>query len=224
MKCQVLLEKMLDTPDRILPYCKQCSVGWFYLSLNDPWNVVRPLVNHLVKQLQCVCHVSCLTCYLQLILFNWFCLILTQICHLPSIQTLFQHQTAFSALTLLVWRQEGHLAFKKPSGGVLAWCVYGTADATAIHSLVLHQYWFYLSGTSLPRLFLIKGIPCVCVCVSVFQHQTFYQISASAIKDAMHVYNWQIRFIWLDFQVSILYCCIFISLLIPTLWALQHCK
>jgi len=28
---------------------------------------------------------------------------------------------AFSALTLLVGRQEGHPAFKKPSGGVLAW-------------------------------------------------------------------------------------------------------
>jgi len=28
---------------------------------------------------------------------------------------------AFSALTLLVGRQEGHPAFKKQSGGVLAW-------------------------------------------------------------------------------------------------------
>jgi len=28
---------------------------------------------------------------------------------------------AFSALTLLVGRQEGHPACKKPSGGVLAW-------------------------------------------------------------------------------------------------------
>jgi len=46
---------------------------------------------------------------------------------------------AFSALTLLVGRQEGHLACKKLSGGVLAWCLsgarcklaYGPADATA---------------------------------------------------------------------------------------------
>jgi len=30
-------------------------------------------------------------------------------------------QKAFSALTLLVWRQEGHLACKSLSGGVLAW-------------------------------------------------------------------------------------------------------
>jgi len=31
------------------------------------------------------------------------------------------HQLAFSALTLLVGRQEGHPACKKLSGGVLAW-------------------------------------------------------------------------------------------------------
>jgi len=30
-------------------------------------------------------------------------------------------QTAFSALTLLVGRQEGHLACKKQSSGVVAW-------------------------------------------------------------------------------------------------------
>jgi len=29
--------------------------------------------------------------------------------------------SAFSALTLLVWRQEGYPAYKKLSGGVLAW-------------------------------------------------------------------------------------------------------
>jgi len=48
---------------------------------------------------------------------------------------------AFSALTLLVGRQEGHSACKKLSGGVLAWCLfgarcklaYGPADATATH-------------------------------------------------------------------------------------------
>ena len=51
---------------------------------------------------------------------------------------------AFSALTLLVGRQEGHPACKKLSGGVLA-CLsgkrcslaYGPADATATHCLLL---------------------------------------------------------------------------------------
>ena len=53
---------------------------------------------------------------------------------------------AFSAMTLLVGRQEGHPACKKTSGGVLAWlsvwsemqtCIYGPADATATHCLLL---------------------------------------------------------------------------------------
>jgi len=52
-----------------------------------------------------------------------------------------------SALTLLVWQQEGHLAGKKLSGGLLTWLsvwsdlqTYGPADATATHThcLLLH--------------------------------------------------------------------------------------
>jgi len=50
-----------------------------------------------------------------------------------------------SALTLLVGRQEGHLACKKLSGGILAWLsvwaevqiAHGPADATATHYLLL---------------------------------------------------------------------------------------
>jgi len=53
--------------------------------------------------------------------------------------------SAFSALTLLVGRQEGHPANKKLSGGVLAWYLSGVrcrlayvpADATATHCLLL---------------------------------------------------------------------------------------
>jgi len=54
---------------------------------------------------------------------------------------------AFSALTLLAGRQEGHPDCKKQSGGVLAWLsvgsevhmalAYGPADATATHCLLL---------------------------------------------------------------------------------------
>ena len=50
---------------------------------------------------------------------------------------------AFSALTLLVGRQEGHPACKKQSGTVLALSgarcrlAYGPADATATHCLLL---------------------------------------------------------------------------------------
>ena len=51
----------------------------------------------------------------------------------------------FSALTLLVGRQEGHLACKKLSGGVLAWLSVWSevqtcpadATATATHCLLL---------------------------------------------------------------------------------------
>jgi len=52
---------------------------------------------------------------------------------------------AFSALTLLVGWQEGHLACKKLSGGVLVWFLsgarcrlaYGPAYAIATHCLLL---------------------------------------------------------------------------------------
>jgi len=52
---------------------------------------------------------------------------------------------SFSALTLLVGRQEGHPACKKLSGEVLAWLsvwsevqlAYRPADATATHCLLL---------------------------------------------------------------------------------------
>jgi len=52
---------------------------------------------------------------------------------------------AFNALTLLAGWQEGHLACKKLSGGVLAWYLSGArcrlahsqADATATHCLLL---------------------------------------------------------------------------------------
>jgi len=55
---------------------------------------------------------------------------------------------AFSALKLLVGQQEGHLAGKKLSGGMLAWLsvwarcrfAYGPADATATHYLLLHTH------------------------------------------------------------------------------------
>jgi len=39
----------------------------------------------------------------------------------PSVLLYLQCFYTFSALTLLVGWQEGHLACKKPSGGVLAW-------------------------------------------------------------------------------------------------------
>jgi len=48
----------------------------------------------------------------------------------------------FSALTLLVGRQEGHPACKKLSGGLLAWLSVWSEVQTD---------WFYLSGIGSPR-------------------------------------------------------------------------
>jgi len=63
---------------------------------------------------------------------------------------------AFSALTLLVGRQEGHPACKKLSGGMLEWVsgmrcrlAYGPADATATHYLLLQIGSTFLVFTSL---------------------------------------------------------------------------
>jgi len=53
------------------------------------------------------------------------------------------HNFAFSALMLLVGRQEGYRACEKLSGGVLAWLsvwcrlAYGQDGATATHCLLL---------------------------------------------------------------------------------------
>ena len=68
--------------------------------------------------------------------------------------------SAFSALTLLVGRQEGHPACKKLSGGVLAWLSVWSEVQTCIwpswchcHSLSLapiKSRLVYLSGTGLP--------------------------------------------------------------------------
>jgi len=66
---------------------------------------------------------------------------------------------AFSALTLLVGRQEGHPTCKKLSGGWRGYLsgarcrlAYDPADATATHYLLLQKNpdCFYLSDTGLP--------------------------------------------------------------------------
>jgi len=80
---------------------------------------------------------------------------------------------AFSALTLLAGRQEGHAACKKQSGGCWCGCLsgarcrlaYGPADATATHCLLLQENpdWFF-SFLGIPRKRAVKP---VCVCVFV---------------------------------------------------------
>ena len=54
--------------------------------------------------------------------------------------------TAFSALTLLVGRQEGHLACKKLSGGVLAWLSVWSKMQTCIQPSWCHCHSLSLSS------------------------------------------------------------------------------
>ena len=86
---------------------------------------------------------------------------------------------AFSALTLLVGRQEGHPACKKLSGGVLAWLSVWSEVQTCIwsswchcHSLCLASvksrldlpFWYRLTRVD-PEKGPLKG--CMCVCPEV---------------------------------------------------------
>jgi len=96
--------------------------------------------------------------------------------------------TVFSALTLLVGRQEGHLACKKLSVGILAWlsgmrCRLASWPSRChCHSLSLalvnpdwfYLHGFYLSGTCSPGLSrtnsrrAVKWFVCVCVFRYIF--------------------------------------------------------
>ena len=95
-----------------------------------------------------------------------------------TIHLLMSETMAFSAVTLLVGRQEGHPACKNLSGGVLAWLSIWSEVQTCIcpswchcHSLSLASvksrfvlpFWYRLT-----RVVLDKGPlnVCVCVCVS----------------------------------------------------------
>ena len=81
--------------------------------------------------------------------------------------------SAFSALTLLVGRQEGHPACKKLSGEELVWYLsgvrcrlaYGPADAIACFSKIQIGFSFLvLAHPGSPGQRAIKRV-CVCVCV-----------------------------------------------------------
>ena len=82
---------------------------------------------------------------------------------------------AFSALALLVGRQEGQPACKKLSGGVLVWLsgarcrlAYGPADATATHCLfskIQIGFTFLVPAhPGSPGKGLLNGYVCVYVC------------------------------------------------------------
>ena len=91
---------------------------------------------------------------------------------------------AFSALTLLVGRQEGHPACKKQSGGMLAWLSAWGADlhiaqqmpltlaiscsskSRLVLAFLVLPFWYLLTRVD-PDIFQTssKTVVCVCVCV-----------------------------------------------------------
>ena len=86
---------------------------------------------------------------------------------------------AFSALTLLVGRQEGHPACKKLSGGVLAWlsvwsevqtCIWSSwchchsLSLASVKSRLVPPFWYRLTWV-VPEKGPLNGCVCVCVCV-----------------------------------------------------------
>ena len=89
---------------------------------------------------------------------------------------------AFSALTLLVGRQEGHPACKKQSGGVLVWlsvwskvqtCIYPSwchchsLSLASVKSRLVLPFWYRLSWV-VPEKGPLNGCVCVLFCISIY--------------------------------------------------------
>jgi len=109
---------------------------------------------------------------------------------------------AFSALTLLVGRQEGHLACKKLSGGVLAWLSVWSKVQTCIWPSWCHCYSLSLASVKsslvLPFWYRptrvvtdkgpLNGCVCLCVCVTLcIRWHTWHQ-SLRLHHDSMSVW------------------------------------
>ena len=106
-------------------------------------------------------------------------------------------KVAFSALTLLVGRQEGHPACKKLSGGVLAWLSVWSEVQTCTqpswyqcHSLSLASvksrlvlpFWYWLTWVVLD-----KGPLNGCVCVSHVCKNSPYSITERRVPELIQV-------------------------------------
>ena len=91
-----------------------------------------------------------------------------------------QHVLAFSALTLLVGRQEGHLACKKLSSGVLAWLSVWSEVQTCIWPSWYHCHLLSLASVKsrlvLPFWYRLTRVDpekgplnvCMCMCVATY--------------------------------------------------------
>jgi len=107
-----------------------------------------------------------------------------------------QYLFAFSALTQMVGRQEGHPAYKKLSGGVLAWfCLKQGADLHMDQWIPLPLTVSCFSKIQIGFTFLVLARPgspgqravkrvCVCVCV---QHLIMMQTSLASVSAVCHL-------------------------------------
>ena len=109
---------------------------------------------------------------------------------------------AFSALALLVWRQEGHPACKKLRGGVLAWlsvwskmqtcmwpswCHCHSLSLATVKSRLVSPFWYWLT-----RIVPDKGPFNGCVCVCYLQTSpcsTKSLFNQHALLSTMHAYH-----------------------------------
>jgi len=100
---------------------------------------------------------------------------------------------AFSALTLLVGRQEGHSSCKKLSGGVLAWlsvwsevqtctrpiwCHCHSLSLASVKSRLVLPFWYRLTWV-VPDKGPLNGWVCVCVCAFVACRPCLHQTRLS---------------------------------------------
>jgi len=105
--------------------------------------------------------------------------------------------SAFSALTLLVGRQEGHPACKKQSGGVLAWLSVCSKVQACIWPSRCHCHSLSLASQKsrlvLPFWYRLTRVVsetgplnwCVCVCVTMPSTEHFQHITSKTGSAAM---------------------------------------
>ena len=113
---------------------------------------------------------------------------------------------AFSALMLLVGRQEGHPACKKLSGAVLAWlsvwsevqtCIWSSwchchsLSLASVKSRLVLPFWYQLTRVVLDKVSL-NGCVCVCVFSSHFEFPVI-----SAVYNIFGYATWKLCFVML---------------------------
>jgi len=127
-------------------------------------------------------------------------------CSLMSVSNyiiMIQAWSAFSALTLLVWRQEGHLAYKNSSGGVLVWlsdwsevqtciwpsgCHWHSLSLASLKSRLVFPFWYRLT-----RVVPNKGPLNVCVWMIQVNKQKVNHYQNKKPKYVVDIYQFCVK-------------------------------